>query len=460
MVQHGCTEQIVSQIFPDVILIKNKEFDFKSENFAERYQRVLSILRSRQNSEGAFGYWTANASVFDYQTVYATHFLMEARQRGLEVPGTMISNALTYLDASLNSDDHSLPRLRLSAYSIYLMTRNGTVTTNQLTALRENLDQYFPETWKKDVSAALMAATYKLLKLDREAEDLIAKVPVLPEDASSEEGEDAEYDDYYDTLLRNTQYLYLISLHFPERAKNLSGADLMAGLKEIEKGSFNTLTSAYTVLAIDAYSKAVGTPAQAGTTLMEISSAGEKNLGVAPGTVARSEFSDQAQKIRYAVEGSLPLFYQLTESGFDTKVPTTELHEGIEVVREFRNMKGEVVTKARQGEDLQVHLVVRSLNNRANWNVAIVDLLPGGSEIKLPINRGINTVSPLLETDYIDVREDRMIIYATVLSEARHFYYQIKCTQRGSFEIPAVLAESMYNRRVRARTVGGRLEVE
>ncbi len=450
---HGCSEQIVSQVFPDVILTQNKNFDFTSENFAERYERVLSILRSRQNSEGAFGFWTANSTVSDFQTIYAVHFMLEAKERGLNVPGSMLTHAMGYLKTLLASDDHSQASFRRKAYSVYLLTRGGMVTTNNVNTLREALEKYFPDTWKSDISVAFLASTYKMLKLDREAEQLIKTVPI-------QKAESCDYENYYDQLLRSAQYIYLLSRHFPERAKELSGDDLMDALQEIPKGHFNTLSSAYTVLAIDAYSKAVGTPANAGAAIVEIDTDAEKNLGVGPGAVARANFSDAAQTVRFSGQASLPLFYQLTETGFDTNLPNEEIKQGIEVLREFRNAKGEVVTAAKLGEELQVHIILRSVDTASHWNIAVVDLLPGGSEVKMPLSMGINTLTPLFSLDYVDARDDRVVFYGDVTPQAHHYYYTIKCTQRGSFEQPPLFAESMYDRTVRARTLGGRLVVE
>ncbi len=450
---HGCSEQIVSQVLPDLILQNNKEFDFSSFDFAARYQRVISILRSRQNSEGAFGFWTANSSLDPHQTIYATHFMIEAKERGNEVPAAMLRQSLEYLKTMLGDYNHDTSGFRRKAYGLYLLTRNGTITTNELNAIREGLDKYLEKTWKKDIIAAFIAATYKLLKLDDEAEKLISAIPVTAE------GE-YDYQHYFDPLVRNAQYLYLISKHFPERARKIDADDLAELLSEIPKGAFNTYSSAYTVLAIDAYQKVVGTPASARASIVEVMKDAERNLGVGPGAVARTDFADGADKIRFASEASHPLFYQVTETGFDKSLPTSEIKDGIEVTREYRNAKGEPVTAVALGEAIQVHLVLRSLTNQTHYNVAVIDLLPGGTEVALPLSSGANVSGTSLDLDYVDAREDRVVVYAAVGEEAQHYYYMMKATQKGDFEIPPLYAESMYDRRVRARMLGGKLKIE
>jgi len=57
------------------------------------------------------------------------------------------------------------------------------------------------------------------------------------------------------------------------------------------------------------------------------------------------------------------------------------------------------------------------------------------------------------------VREDRAVFYATVSSSALEINYQIKSSNRGEFTVPPIFAESMYERNVKGRGVGGKISV-
>ena len=61
--------------------------------------------------------------------------------------------------------------------------------------------------------------------------------------------------------------------------------------------------------------------------------------------------------------------------------------------------------------------------------------------------------------DYVDVREDRVVLYGTIGTEMTTFLYSIKATNAGKVVTPAIHAESMYDRSVRARGEPGRLIV-
>ena len=53
-----------------------------------------------------------------------------------------------------------------------------------------------------------------------------------------------------------------------------------------------------------------------------------------------------------------------------------------------------------------------------------------------------------------------MVVYGRATDQVQEFSYRIKATNAGSFIVPAAYGESMYDRKVRARSTGGRIIVE
>jgi uncharacterized protein YfaS (alpha-2-macroglobulin family) len=188
-----------------------------------------------------------------------------------------------------------------------------------------------------------------------------------------------------------------------------------------------------------------------------------KKLELSPGFYPEASFNREADALvfrKLAGNGGAPsgLFYQITESGFDQTAVTTPVSEGIEVSREYRNKDGQPVTSAQLGEELTVVLRVRSANDRYLSNVAIEDLLPGGFEI---VEETVHTgaCGNPGGIDYEDVREDRLLAFGSVSGTETEIKYRIKATNLGTYTIPAVQAESMYHRKIRARGVSGTLTV-
>jgi uncharacterized protein YfaS (alpha-2-macroglobulin family) len=52
------------------------------------------------------------------------------------------------------------------------------------------------------------------------------------------------------------------------------------------------------------------------------------------------------------------------------------------------------------------------------------------------------------------VREDRLIFYGAIGTDARAFVYRLKPANPGSFVVPPLYAEGMYDRSVQARSLG------
>jgi uncharacterized repeat protein (TIGR01451 family) len=145
------------------------------------------------------------------------------------------------------------------------------------------------------------------------------------------------------------------------------------------------------------------------------------------------------------------------EAGFDRKFTDKPITEGLEVYRELLDKSNKPVTTTQLGEVLTVRLRIRSL--RPEWisNVALIDLLPGGFEV---VSSSLTpSVSEIKGVDYVDVREDRAIFYATVPTETLEITYQIKSCNCGNFVVPPVFAESMYDRNVKGRGLGGKISV-
>jgi alpha-2-macroglobulin len=52
-------------------------------------------------------------------------------------------------------------------------------------------------------------------------------------------------------------------------------------------------------------------------------------------------------KVQFTREGSLPAYYSINESGFDRNPPTSEISQGLEVIHEFLDAKGNVTRRSR-----------------------------------------------------------------------------------------------------------------
>ena len=84
-------------------------------------------------------------------------------------------------------------------------------------------------------------------------------------------------------------------------------------------------------------------------------------------------------------------------------------------------------------------------------NVAIVDLLPGGL---IP-----DTDSVTDDAEFVEMREDRVIIYTSLSRTGTEFTYTAQLGTAGTFQIPPIHAESMYNPQINATGNTGTLKI-
>ena len=447
---YGCTEQLISQAMPAIVLYNRPEFGFAPEQSEKTLAKIISLLRTRQNGEGAFGLWAADSEVSEFASVYAVDFLLEAKERNFPVPTDMLASSLNHLRQLAASEGQDLPGERVRAYAVYLLTRNGINTFNYVAALQNHLEALFPKVWKTDLAGIYMAATFKLLKQDAIADALIA---------SSRPGQEVspDYDHYYDGLIRDAQLTSILVRHFPERLSRLGGEDMLALVKPLQAGSFNTLSSSYAILALDDCARALKAGQGGKFTLSEALPGGvEKPLALPEGLFPEVNISGDASKIRFSSTGDLETFYTLTQSGFDKTPPGASISKGVEIEREYTDTKGKPLQSVKLGAEIEVHVKLRATGQNSVSNLAVVDMLPGGFEVSsLSPGSAKSTWKP----DYTDAREDRVVFYGSADTSAQEYVYRIKAVNSGVYAVPPAFCESMYDRSVQASSLGGKIEV-
>jgi len=446
---YGCTEQILSQTFPALILRRRPEFGYAPELVEANLARAVDILRSRQNEDGGFGMWAANSHASPFQAVYAAHFLTEAKEKGYAVPPELLERALVHLHA-LAADAPGLdapPRVR--AYAIYVLTRGGRVTTPLINGLRARLEKDGDKSWRKDLTAAYLASSYSMLHLDGQAESLMNGV-------ATGEPRTADWEWFYDESIHESQYLYLMARHFPARISVLDADAVLRVVAPLQRGSYNSLSAAYSILALDAYAAAAGELKPGEARLEEVLESGERSaLVLPPGLFSKAAFSPSAKAINVENRSPRRLFYQTTQSGYDLAVPKDPLRRKLEVIRELLDDANRPVTTAELGRDYTVRLRLRSLDGAHVPNLAVVDLLPGGFE---PVWKDRGDEAP--GVDYQDIREDRVLFFGAAGASVLELTYRVKASGRGTFGVPPPFAESMYDRSVSALGSAGTIEVK
>jgi uncharacterized protein YfaS (alpha-2-macroglobulin family) len=437
---YGCSEQITSAVFPFLYPQLFKELKYTKAQADEGINRVIGILQARMKENGAIGMWTSRSYDEPMITIYAAHFLTEARNAGYYVPSSMMEKLLQACRNIASGSGTGSYNYATRSYAIYILTLNEIVTTPLIERLKKDMER--SEDAQTGFPALYLAGSYALLQKTSDASSILGKIKRAIAKENSFR--------YFDDLMYHSVYLNIVSRHFPQRLRDISESLLVDMAQQMERQSYTTISANYALMAINAYLKAVPTAETGRFTVQEISKENQRlELKPVGTTLFSVPFSAGAAKIGFENKDNLNLFYQITAAGFDKEIPSKETKNGIEVYREFLDRAGRPAASIKVGDVITVKLNFRSLSNSDLRDVAIVDLCPAGLETEIESVRQASSVSHgEWSPDYVDIREDRLVIYGTVGTRAASFSYRARAINAGSFTTPALFAEALYDKSV------------
>ena len=473
---YSCTEQLVSKGISALLVSSRPEFGVIKSKDSDPLANVLSVLQSRENDEGGFGLWASSPETAEFATIYAAHFLIEAKERGRKIPPEMLAAVNEWLNRFATTPASTLEAGRARAYAVYLLVRQGIKPNAALSNVEQELSRRYTKAWPTDLAAAYLAATYRLMQRNNDADRIMRDVPWAQQ--KSDWGDEV----YYDGLVHDAQLLYLLARHFPGRLGASPPPALEAMSSAISGSRNNSLSAAYTLLALDAYAKVAAAAGKLG--ISEIGKDGQQRVLTLPaGSMPKVSLSETAAKVQFTKDGPMLAYYVVNESGFDRNPPASEIKQGIEIIREFLDLKGNPITRPKVGEEFLVRLRLRATQRDRLFQIAVVDLLPGGVEPVLELQPPADTsnagVDPAVaggqavfsrlpiglpdksnwKPYHIDVRDDRVVLYGDATKDAATFVYRVRATNAGIFQAPPAFAEGMYNRTVVGLGVAGKLEI-
>ncbi len=470
---YGCTEQLISTAFPALAILRYPELAPHGEAYTPDalravVLRTLDTISARHQGGADFALWPGGGQGDLFLSAYAMDFLTTAAEAGV-VPPAIFNEALRELSAAAATPPADITEARATAYAVWVLTRNGILTTNHIATLTAWCKRYQPD-WEQDISAVFMAGAWKLMMNHAEADRLIAAYKPGPLKGWSD-------GDYFDGLLRRAFYLSVLAAQFPERLPD-SQPVLDEILDLTSAGYFGSLSAAQAARALMFYSRAV--------------EAGNIERGIAATDAAGKPISKEQgwdPKGRFLLEASLqtpeaapvplnglasvtfrasgPAFWQVESTGFDRDIPAEPLIQGMELRREIRTPDGKPATSLAVGDEVVVAILARVHNVPAR-QIAITDLLPaclemivaeGGDAQEVGTGKGarINEVS--MSPDYADRREDRLLLFTPLGTAESVFRYRARVIASGDFILPPLYGEAMYNPTIRARSAPGRLMI-
>ena len=425
------------------MLADEADFGLKRPEVAAQMEHTYELLRHRQNDQGAFGYWgPEKAPKIDFLSRYVMHFLIEAGDVGFDPPVDMFQLGLRNLQRMVSENSNQPARGTNNSLRHLSPNPRRSNNTNYILNLRDQVETQEGQSPNsppgKPHNRSLPGRRLRPAPKGRRSpgpDRPYNSDPTKPPPAGTTSTPPSAW-------MPNTSPSCPVTSPTPKRYHPPGFHKIT---DPIEAGDFNTHSAAYAVLALKAYSHHLQmNPPQ--LTISESDGTQWRTLDAPGELLKRAQFYGNAKALRFQsapTVGGPGAYYQTISTGFESGTPNEDIHDGIEVYRQYRNRDGTTAHTVKVGDPVTVVLRVRSLNDREITNVSIVNLLPGGFEVaKSSIEPGQGSCG----CDYVDNREDRILLYTTVTPDARTITYQIKPTNQGQFTAPPIFAESMYNR--------------
>ncbi len=455
---YGCTEQLLSRNFPKVSLYGLPEFAGKTEESHRALDTVVGMLRRRLTHDNGFSMWYGQSESHAFVTIYAVEFLTMAREAGIAVPHELVQKSLRHIREQVNTNITSLDDARIKAYGIFMLTRNGIVTTNEILHLLQYLETHakqWPGKWSDDLIALYLAASYELLQQKELARETLAKYTSALKPAEITYKSSAWHSVWYNPLIKYARTVSILSRHFPQVMTGLDKDIVYKLASFVREQRYNTLSASFAIQALRDYMEVADDQlAQAQWSLLldgQALALPQNDTGMLqaeiPITTTGMKISNHPQQ---------PFFYTLTQNGYLKNLPQQPVTEGMEVTRRFETIDGAPVNgPVKIGDPVEAVITIHAHGDRKLDNIAIVDLLPAGFELE-PESVGRKST---LHTVFIDKREDRIIAFASVPASARELRYRLRAVSKGNFRVPPPFAESMYDLTKRAMGHAGQIKV-
>ena len=431
--EYPCTEQLVSRTLPYALMSNN---EILGTTYAESKQKIadtIATLKNRQNDDGSFDLWNGdnvsrdNESNSDtaYLTAYVTQFLEIAKSAEFDVPKNMLSRAIDYLRTYAGTHINDESDAATHAYTIYVLTQNGYITTGYIDAFEEYANEHI-KNWQSDLMGAYIATAYKILKQEAKANSLISKYRTSTRSK-------------IDSMFRNTvandaMYAYLVNRYFTAIATNDMGDEVA---EYINNGDYSSYTSAAIIMG--ASGNISNTKISADT--ITVSADGVQiEPHINTGTiVADIPLNTKNITVKCSnCDRRNPIYYTTVSGGFPTEVQSQS--NGIEIMREYYDDAGNKITSATVGDTITVKIFVRSRRGDVIPNVVITDLVPGG----------FIAGDPMGDIDFAEPREDRVLVFMNINRDGQTITYNAVAGAAGTFQIPPIYAASLYNPQINA----------
>ncbi len=445
---YGCTEQTVSAVFPQLYYgdLADLMQQNRSQNKINANSNILEAIRKikmRQLYNGALTLWDGEGREDWWTTIYAAHFLLEAKKAGFDVDNSLLNTMMSYISNKLknrqtityyyNRDQNKKIAPKEVAYSLYVLALAGRTNIPAMNYYKAHTELLALD------SRYLLAAAYAT------AGDKKSFTAILPSSFSGELSVPQTGGSFYSDVRDEAIALNALLETDPGNAQVGIMVKHVAEKLKLRRW-LSTQERAFSFLALGKHARA----ANASTATAEI-----KVNGKTIGTVDTKSWTGDMKilggsNVEVVTKGNGRIYYFWQAEGISTSGAYTEEDSYLKVRKRFFDRYGKPITgnSFSQNDLVIIGITLEKSYSTSIENVVITDLLPAGFEIENPRTKeipGMDWIKDGMVPDALDVRDDRIHFFVNAESAKQTYYYAVRAVTPGIYKMGPVNADAMYN---------------
>ncbi len=442
---HGCVEQITSGGFPQLYVPSMMDL---SADDVERVKKNVASVISRypqyQTASGGFAYWPGSGDVNPWGTTYAGHFMIEARRAGYEVPESVYAPWLSYQRDRAKAWERGANAYDVDAqaYRLFTLALSGNAELGAMNRLRLSRDIPFAAKW-------LLAASYYLAGQRSASADIARDLDVAP----------AYYRDTGDNWGSSVrdQAIALAAIGVMNDANRSTALVPTVAAEFASARWYSTQETSWMLIALAPHYRK-DAPGEA---KWEV----EWDKGDASGVIKRSAvvrelepFESPTQTVTVKNTGSRPIYGRVVTRGLLPAGAEKPLSAGLDLSVEYRDGSGKRLRleDLEPGKTFTIDVSVRNSFGKKVDNVALSVPVPTCWEFANErVGMEDDAESGTRDYDWRDMKDTHVHTYFSLdRDESKTYRFTATVAYGGSYYVPAIRAEAMYNAEIQAVVPG------
>ena len=434
---YGCLEQVVSSVFPQLYF----NYFIQQDEAAEAKTRAaieagIASLKSYQKADYSLTNWVGGNYTNPWTEIYALHFLAEAKNQGFDVPAYlfdgMVAHQAEIARAWANNPDYK-PGETIQAYRLFVLALAGAPEMGALNRFKELEMNY-------SLSSVLTAATYAQVG----KKNMVAQFwPAMQEGESM-----SDYISSFGSTTRDLAFLTYSEMLCSKDDALIQGH--VNDLCEILNSGrwLDTQSTAFALFTLGKYAEKIGTtnsPIAATVKMNGDERTVSTNRGSVGYAITPKIGSNKVEVTNTCDQKVTAKVYTKTSVA---EYETQESGNFIKMKVNYFDKNGAALNPASlpMGKDFSVEITVDNPSIYRVTELALSYYLASGWEV---VNERLNDLDSDAEPNgakHLDIRDDRAYFFFDLApKQKKTFRLKLNATYEGSYMLPAVRCEDMYN---------------